>query len=140
MERKPFDLEEALRIEEERLHRRRPSHEREHIAQVKCVTYFRNSYPEYSRLLFAVPNGGARTKTTAAKLKAEGVVAGVSDLILLVPRGQYHGLCIEMKTEKGKQSEEQKVWQELVTEQGYLYVVIRSFDDFIELTNYYLGL
>ena len=33
---------------------------------------------------------------TGARLKAEGVVAGVSDLLLLVPRGKYHGLCIEM--------------------------------------------
>lgn len=34
-------------------------------------------------LFFAVPNGGWRNPVVAAKLKAEGVRSGVSDLIIL---------------------------------------------------------
>ena len=47
--------------------------------------------------LFAIPNGGLRNKAVAAKMKAEGVQAGVSDYLLPVPSGKYHGLFIELK-------------------------------------------
>lgn len=67
---------------------------------------------------------------TGAILKAEGALRGVSDLLLLVPRGRWHGLCIEMKAEGGRQSPHQKAFQAAVTEQGYRYIVIRSFDEF----------
>ena len=115
----------------------------EHNIQCACVRWFNYQWPEYRGLLFAVPNGGARSKATAGKLKAEGVVAGVADLILLVPFLQecvqyFNGLCIEMKTSKGKQSQEQKDWECKVMEQGYEYRVIRSLDEFIEVVDSYL--
>lgn len=90
---------------------RRPRHDEEHRLQAACVRWFRLQYPKHSHNLFAVPNGGKRDRVTAAKLKAEGVVAGVSDLILLLPRGPYHGLLIEMKTRTGRQAESQREWQ-----------------------------
>lgn len=52
-----------------------------------CVGWFRLQYPAVGKLLFAVPNGGARSRTEAAIMKAEGVTAGVTDLILLLGRG-----------------------------------------------------
>lgn len=67
---------------------------------------------------------------TGAILKAEGALRGVSDLLLLVPRGNWHGLCIEMKADCGRQSPHQKAFQAAVTEQGYRYIVCRSFDSF----------
>ena len=57
----------------------------EHSIQVACVTWFRYEYPTLSKRLFAVPNGGRRDAVTGARLKAEGVIAGVADLILLTP-------------------------------------------------------
>ena len=125
--------------------------EEEHNIQAACVRWFNLQWPEYRGLLFAVPNGGARSKATAGKLKAEGVVAGVADLILLVPCrleiGQcggipwyriYHALCIEMKTAKGRQSPEQKEWQTNVEAHGYKYAVCRSLDEFMAVVNGYL--
>lgn len=52
--------------------------------QRMCVGWFRLQYPAVGKLLFAVPNGGARSRTEAAIMKAEGVTAGVTDLILLL--------------------------------------------------------
>lgn len=98
--------------------------------QIACVRWFRYQYPHFARLLFAVPNGGARDRVTGAIMKAEGVVAGVADLLLLVPSGPYHGLAIEMKTRTGRQSDSQKEWEKAVTAENYQYVVCRSLDDF----------
>lgn len=81
-------------------------------------------------LLFAVPNGCRTTLTQARVAKAEGMLAGVADLILLVPAEPYHALCIEMKTPKGKQQPSQKVFQQNVEKVWYRYVICRSFDDF----------
>lgn len=106
--------------------------------QVSCVTWFRLQYPKMARLLFAVPNGGMRGKVEASIMKAEGVVAGVADLLLMVPTSAHHGLCIEMKTAKGRQQESQKSWQEAVEGQGYKYVICRSLDDFMEQIRAYL--
>ena len=134
--------------------------EEEHNIQCACVRWFNLQWPQYRGLLFAVPNGGARSKATAGKLKAEGVVPGVADLILLVPKntnpsiekygtitleidGQipeiwYHALCIEMKTKTGRQSAEQGLWQLKVEQQGYKYAVCRSLDEFMSVVNGYL--
>lgn len=73
-------------------------------------------------------------------MKAEGVTAGVSDLILLVARGGYNALCIEMKRESSSSrlSPAQKEWRELATAAGNKYVVCRSLDDFRQEVDSYL--
>ena len=114
------------------------THEESRIQQ-GCVRWFRYQFPNLARLLFAVPNGGRRDAVTGKILKGEGVVAGVSDLILLVPAGPYHALCVEMKTRAGHQSPAQKEWQGEVEKHGYRYVVCRSLDDFIDAVYEYLG-
>lgn len=113
--------------------------EEEHRIQCACVRWFRLQYPQLNGRLFAVPNGGRRDVTTAAKLKAEGVVAGVADLILLKSNHDYGALLIEMKTLKGRQRDSQKQWQNLVCADGeYKYVVCHSFDDFKREVDDYL--
>lgn len=120
--------------------RRRKQRNEEHQIQCTCVRWFSYQYPELHGRLFAVPNGGRRDETTAAKLKAEGVVAGVADLILLRRNRDYGALLIEMKTPTGRQSDLQKKWQfTLCSENEYKYVVCRSLDDFINEVNDYLN-
>ena len=117
--------------------RRRPDDE-EHRIQCACVNWFRLQYPTHASALFAVPNGGRRDRVSGAKLKAEGVLPGVSDLILLIARGGYHALLIEMKTGKGKQSPAQRDWQRDMTARGYRYIVCHSVDEFMDEVNDYL--
>ena len=118
--------------------RSRPRDE-EHKLQCVCVNWFRYQHRELFLHLWAVPNGGARSKATAGKLKAEGVVAGVADLVLTVPNAKHHALFIEMKTRTGRQSEAQKKWQQAQEAKGYKYVVCRSVEDFIEAIEDYLN-
>lgn len=118
---------------------RKPPSDEEHRIQVSCVRWFRLKYPHLFARLFAVPNGGRRDGVTGARLKAEGVLPGVADLILLVPNAKYHALLIEMKTPKGRQSDTQKWWeQEICADGEFKYVVCRSLDDFIREVEGYL--
>lgn len=118
--------------------RKRPRH-LESDLQIRCVKWFRLSYPHLAHVLFAVPNGGQRKLRTAQFLKAEGAVAGVADLILLTPRGGYGALCIEMKAGKGKQSDHQRAWQAEAERAGNKYIVVRSIEEFIEAVEEYLN-
>lgn len=107
----------------------------ESTLQIGCVRWFRYQYPKLT--LFAIPNGGNRNLITAMTMKREGVLAGVADLFLAFPSQGFHGLWIEMKTSKGRQSPEQKHFQIGMEKQGYKYVVCRSFEDFKnEIENY----
>lgn len=118
--------------------RSKPRHE-EHNLQTACVNWFRYQYPTFSKMLIAVPNGGRRDAITGAMLKAEGVLAGVADLILLIPNRRYHSLLIELKTKSGTQSKAQKEWQQEVERLGYSkYILVRSIDEFINAINDYL--
>lgn len=85
-------------------------------------------YPELARL-FHVPNGGQRHAVVAAKLKGQGVKAGVPDLCLPVPRFGCPGLWIEMKTADGRVSTTQKDWIGYLKGAGYRVEVCRSFDE-----------
>ena len=82
--------------------KRKPRVDYEHIEQVKLFNWTKLpssklKYPLFEKLLFAVPNGGYRSKTTAIELKKEGVESGVSDILFLVASRGFGYLCIEMK-------------------------------------------
>lgn len=121
--------------------RKKPGHE-ESLLQRACVAWFRAQYPEHALMLFAVPNGGGRSRIEAGIMKAEGVTAGVSDLILLEARGGYGALCIEMKTteKSSRQRASQKAWQEAAVRAGNHYAVIRTLEGFQEVVKWYLSL
>lgn len=111
----------------------------EHRLQSACVRWFRYQFPALAHSLFAVPNGGRRDAATGARLKDEGVLAGVSDLVLLQRRGGYGAMLIEMKTSSGRQAQTQRQWQRKVEADGYRYVVCRSIDDFTREVKVYLN-
>ncbi len=105
------------------------------------------------RWLFAIPNGGLRNPITGARLKAEGVRKGVSDVMLPV-RGAvkgwiktvpgmnpifYHGLFIEMKKKGGKSTPEQLEFGQFVSRQGYKLVVCYSWIEAKDAILQYLG-
>lgn len=99
----------------------------------------RTGRPEL-RLLHAIPNGGKRLKSEAARLQAMGVKPGVPDLCLPVPRGKYHGLYIELKRlYGGRVSPAQKAWLEALSAQGYKAVVCQGAAQAAIVIQGYLG-
>lgn len=107
--------------------------------QQAAKRWFDIMHPDLAPLLFAVPNGGRRGKIEAAIMKAEGVVAGVADMILLTPCGGFSALCLEFKTGIGRQTDRQKAWQQAAEQHGNKYVVVRSFEEFTEAVEGYLS-
>jgi hypothetical protein len=108
--------------------------------QIACVKWFRYQFPDIRKMMFAIPNGGSRNKIEASKLKMTGVIAGVSDLILLVQSNGYGSLCIELKDgKKGRQTPLQHEWELNATTHGNKYVICRSVDEFMKEVNEYLN-
>ena len=98
----------------------------EHDLQAAIVRYLRYS----GVTVFAVPNGGHRNVKTAVNLKAEGVMPGVADLIILLPN---RCIFVEVKTDstQSKQQQTQKDFEQIVKALGFEYYIWRSVDDAI---------
>ena len=106
----------------------------EHTEQCAFVEWLRWKHiPHY-----AIPNGGSRNLIEAARLKAEGVSAGVPDLCIPVPAGKAHGLYIEIKYGKNKTTNAQKEWISTLVKSGYACAVCYSADAAIKVTEEYL--
>lgn len=89
--------------------------------------------------MFHIPNGGSRNKIEAARLKMQGVKAGVPDLFLPVARGCYHGLFVELKKrEGGRVSKEQRCWIESLEKEGYCARICHGWDAARETIEAYL--
>lgn len=97
------------------------------------------AWPELAAL-FAIPNGGFRTKRTAALLKRTGTKAGVPDLCLPVPRGGFCGLYIEMKRRAGGVvAPAQREWHTRLRMYGHMVEVCRGHEEAIAVLRDYLA-
>lgn len=98
--------------------------------QQLIVQYYRNNFclnhhvPQH--VILSVPNEG-KSKMETIRKKAIGMMSGVSDLIIITDKWI---IFVEVKTEKGIQSESQKRFQSIVEALGYEYLLVRSLEDF----------
>lgn len=97
----------------------------------------RKAYPELA-MLYHIPNERKCSVQEGARLKRMGVKRGVPDLCLPIPRGKYHGLYIEMKTETGRPTPEQKWWGEKLTGAGYFWEVCHGWQIAVRVLEWYL--
>ena len=76
---------------------------------------------------FSVPNELAgKDPRRMRHFVAMGLRSGVSDLIVLLPN---RIIFLEVKTDKGRQSDNQKRFQKKVESLGFEYYVVRSVDE-----------
>jgi len=103
----------------------------ENVIQAEIYKWYNNNFCLKSHdpqcIIFSVPNGGTRNIKEALLLKATGVVAGVSDLIIV---RLNEIIFVEVKTEIGKQSDKQKDFQKIIEKLGFKYILVRSLEDF----------
>ena len=59
---------------------------------------------------------------------ATGLLSGVADTVVILPTKDL--IFVESKTDVGRQSKAQKEFEKRVTNLGYKYFIIRTFDEF----------
>jgi hypothetical protein len=105
--------------------RPRPDRGGEARIQGAILQFIRTVAPDV--LTFHIPNGGLRDKREAAKLRWQGVTAGIPDLCLLAP--VHRVFFIEVKTATGRLSSDQLDIHGWLTTLGIPCAVCRSIDD-----------
>lgn len=122
---------------------RAPRLDREGLEQAALISELRARMPKVADLIYHVPNGGHRHKSVAGKLKQQGVVAGIPDLVLTMARGGYFGLYIEFKATPPNDADVSAAQYERIrklNEQGYLAIVCRGHFEATEAIRDYLRL
>ena len=99
----------------------------EHDIQVAIVGLLESIEPTP---LYSATVGGVRLAIhTAKKMKEAGYSKGVPDMLIYEPRGMYAGLAIEVKTEKGRASDEQKAWIRNLNNRGWRAEICKGFEE-----------
>lgn len=102
--------------------------------QQDIILYMNKNYFK-THIIFSVPNEipyplpAKIMIDILSKLQQNGLLKGVSDLVILCPNKRY--ITVEVKTSTGSQSPEQKIFENRVKQNGGDYFVIRSLEDFI---------
>ena len=112
----------------------------EAIEQAKVIAWARaneRNYP-YLWMLHCSLNGVKMTKAQAGRAIAQGMLSGVPDLFLPVPKNGYHGLFIEMKHGKNTVTDNQEKFLQKAADAGYAVSVCYSAGEAIKrIEDYY---
>lgn len=102
--------------------------------QQEIFTYHWNKYPEERGRLFMIYNN-PRNEINGARMKSQGMVAGVADMCYL--QSNELPIFFEIKNEVGRQSKSQKEWGWMVEENNLAdYYVVRSLEEVKEITGW----
>lgn len=99
----------------------------EQVALFQWIALNEERIPELKNL-YAIPNGGHRHKAVAAKMRAEGVKAGVPDMMMAFPCSGFNGLFIELKAGKNRTTASQNEWIARLQQAGYCAVVCYGWE------------
>ena len=107
----------------------------EYELHVSILSYLRIALPEGSAIHHS-PNEGAHKIAYRMKQKRQGVIAGWPDLEIFVPPAAWTSetvpwcpIFLEIKTPKGRVSENQKAAHKLLTSCGCAVAVVRSIEE-----------
>jgi hypothetical protein len=98
----------------------------EHLEAIALMTWWSleaNRRKIDQRLLIHIPNegrvGGPGQMRAGYKKKLEGLRAGTPDYVLCIPKGEWHGFWLEIKSKNGRVSPMQDEMLNLLHSQGY---------------------
>jgi hypothetical protein len=111
----------------------------EQSIQRQCVAWFRMQHRDI--IITSIRNEAQYRpdqKHYGALANRAGRHAGIADLLVLAPRHGYGALFVELKTPKGRQSDDQLRFAAYCVNNGYMYALARNIDEFREIcTNYF---
>ena len=118
--------------------KRKIAPESEQNQQEIVIKYLRLAYPD---ALYCASAGGMWTSDSQRiKMARTGYVKGFPDLFIYEPRGEYHGLAIEMKKVKGSKIEPEQVqWQEQLRNRGYASYICKGNEEAIKVIDEYFN-
>lgn len=102
---------------------------------ISVVSFLKLAVSPEDAIFFHPANGEVRDIRTAAKLKAMGLLAGVPDLVFILP----NGLCafLELKAPGGKLSQTQKAFRTKAEAMGCKYAVAYKMEDVVTALEYF---
>jgi len=84
-----------------------------------------------NEVLHTASCAGMRTfPKVMAKMKRMGARKGVPDIMIFEPNKRYHGLFIELKSQKGRPTKEQIAWRDALNYKMYHAAIMPSGLDF----------
>jgi hypothetical protein len=101
----------------------------EHDLQASVLDYLK-LHRARGVFAFSIPNAAKRSPWQAARMKREGLLAGVADVCVMMNNGRTGWL--EFKTIKGGQSVAQQVFEARCTHLSHHYALCRNLPDAIE--------
>lgn len=118
--------------------------------QTAVANYIKMQYPN---VIFTSESSGIRVSMgVAVQMKRQRSKHKLPDLIILEPKGKFHGLCIELKKNRKeiylkdgslsskKHVQEQKKTLDLLNEKGYKAVFSCGFDETQKIIDEYMSL
>lgn len=118
--------------------------------QAAFFTWLRIRHPLAYEHAYHVPNGGSRgggdrrsAQIEGARLKAQGVKAGVPDIWIPLRRGAFAGLVVEFKAtppHDAEVSKEQQQWVLRMKAQGWRSEVVLGLNALRRLIDEYMSL
>lgn len=94
----------------------------EEMLQMEFANWLNNE-----RILFTASCSGMRTfPKVMAKMRMMGAKRGVPDILIFEPNRRSHGMFLELKSESGKPSKEQKAWRDELNYKGYYAAIMPS--------------
>ena len=133
-------IKKAVAKTGEQIKLKRRNAQPEAIEQAKVIAWARaneRNHP-YLWMLHSSLNGVKMTKAQAGRAIAQGMLSGVPDLFLPVPKNGYHGLFIEMKYGSNKVTENQEKFLQNAANVGYAVSVCYSANEAIKrIEDYY---
>ena len=99
----------------------------ETVASIQLFNWVR-SMPDVEPYVFHIANERKCTPFEGRILKRMGVSRGVSDYMIAIPSGPYHGMFLELKVGSNKPSEEQQKFLDDMTAKGYMAVCVWGYE------------